>query len=102
MPYTTQERRHQYERFIAQLCKKLVDAAEDDFAKFAGDLTYIFTAIIAGTIKGLGARGCIINFCLLNEIAGSIWSTTMEYWDQVLRPYEARKRTENGPIYPQP
>ena len=40
-----------------------------------------------------------LNADLILEIEGALGVTSKDFWDEVGRPYEAKKREQNGKIY---
>jgi len=89
MPYTKIENR---KKFKAVLFPFLVSAELNRLS--AGDLNYLFTAIIDRQLKDA-------NYARMNEIVGALECCKQEFIRRKLNPYEDKKIAENGDVYSQ-
>jgi len=89
MPYIKIENR---KKFKAVLFPFLVSAELNRLS--AGDLNYLFTAIIDRQLKDA-------NYARMNEIVGALECCKQEFIRRKLNPYEDKKIAENGDVYSQ-
>lgn len=84
MPYISKEKRCELDSFIQELSEK---------AQSPGDLNYIITLLIHNYIKKVG-----LNYTNLNSAIGVLESAKLEFYRQVVSPYENKKINENGNV----
>jgi hypothetical protein len=60
-----------------------------------GELNYLITTLISTYTINKG-----LSYTTANEVRGVLEEVSAEYRDRVVRPYEAKKRAENGDVYP--
>jgi hypothetical protein len=60
----------------------------------AGDINYLFTAIIDRQLTNA-------NYARYNEIIGALESCKLELYRRMIVPYENKKIKENGDVYTQ-
>jgi hypothetical protein len=80
MPYITQEQR-----------KRLV---EDASPLNAGELNFVFSALVNQYVKQHGLR-----YQTINDIVGALEGAKAEFQRRVVAPYEDTKITSNGDVY---
>jgi len=84
MPYITKDQRKVLDKKI----KALNEVVLND-----GELNYVITSIIHAQILACG-----LNYTNLNAMIGVLECAKMELYAVVARPYEQKKRMENGPV----
>ncbi len=61
----------------------------------AGELNYCMTRLATLYLADGG-----LNYTTLNEIIGAFEAAKLEFYRRVVTPYEERKRSQNGDVYP--
>lgn len=84
MPYITEKRRHQID--MGYPYSKCMDE---------GDLAYRLTGEYL-----LWMRAHEMRFKCFARLVGVIVLSLFEFWWRVVRPYEDKKKEENGDVYP--
>jgi len=84
MPYISPESR---EKFITS-CDALAELIE---AK--GELNFVVSRILHMVVQKKG-----MSYTNASEFMGALTDAAMEFYRQVLAPYEDRKKKENGPV----
>ncbi len=83
VPYITPERRD-------QLSKDENVAAENP-----GELNYVFTEVALDYLRRRGT-----SYQTINDIIGALEGAKLEFYRRVAAPYEFKKMTENGDVFP--
>ena len=95
MPYVTDVDRNRYDSAIAEIVNRLTEQGIDGFY-LVGDLNYLISAIIDGTLSRQGVR-----YKNLNAVIGALECAKLELYRRVAAPYEDEKIIENGDVYTQ-
>ena len=82
MPYISPERRRQ-----------LMDATVSP--RSSGELNYLITCLITEYLEKYG-----LDYTNLNACVGALSCAQLELYERVIKPYERKKRQENGDVYP--
>lgn len=64
-------------------------------AETPGELNYLITELLKGYLDNHG-----ISYNTCNDIIGAIEACKLEFYRRVVAPYEDKKITENGDVYP--
>ena len=59
-----------------------------------GDLNYLITKLVVAYMRHKG-----LSYQTINDIVGALEGAKLEFYEQVARPYEDKKRLENGCVY---
>jgi len=86
MPYIKQEFRKHFENMF----RSLYDSGR---INNPGELNYIFTVIINHYIVGNGLK-----YQSINDVIGALEGAKLEFYREVVGPYENEKKLENGPV----
>ena len=91
MPYISKDDRDKIEHVLEPLIDFIYD---EKITAMPGSINYIITRICHAYIKGNGY------FCYkgLNEVIGVLECCKLEYYRQIVAPYEDKKKEENGNI----
>jgi hypothetical protein len=65
-----------------------------EVATTAGELNYQFTMLLKAYMEKKG-----LSYQTLNDIEGALSCCSKEFYDRVVRPYERKKRKENGDVW---
>ncbi len=100
MPYIKQERRPDLDPILQKLWNELVVIKggadlSNTLDKMKGDVNYCFTKILVTMLKKLGTR-----YHVLSNIHAIPVDVANEFKDVFMRPYEDKKKAENGEIEP--
>jgi len=100
MPYIKQERRPDLDPILQKLWDVLninfdISVKEKTLGAMKGDVNYCFTKILVTMLKKFGRR-----YHVLSNIRAIPQDVHDEFEEQFMRPYEDKKKTENGEITP--
>lgn len=84
MPYIAPEKRPHVDPHLDAIT---------DFITCEGDLNYAFTVLAHNYIRSQGLR-----YERLGDITGGLVNCLLEYYFEIVRPYEAIKKRENGDV----
>lgn len=102
MPYIKPERRPDLDPILQDLWNELVERLPHDTPEekkpldaMKGDVNYCFTKILVTMLAKFGAH-----YATLSNIEAIPKDVEKEFHEQFMRPYEDKKKAENGEIEP--
>jgi hypothetical protein len=84
MPYITPDRRF---------------GAIDSYPETSGELTYLLQQMLDSYLSHKLETTGEVRFADLNDCLGALRAAQFDFEDRVLKPYEERKRLENGDVW---
>lgn len=66
--------------------------------KEPGELNYMITKLVDNYLKQR-SQSLGVSYALLNEVKGILDEVKDEFRERIIKPYEARKKQENGDVY---
>ena len=96
MPYTKMQERSDVDSQVTALALALSEQTEGmETADCGGRLNYVLTTLI---IKYIKIRFGKIKYSIGLMISGALINVYSEFYDRVMRPYEDKKKEENGDV----
>lgn len=99
MPYIKQERRPDLDPTLQELwnilIKDVFKGRDKTLDQIKGDVNYSFTKILVTMLKKFGTR-----YYVLSNIEAIPKDVEKEFHEQFTRPYEDKKKVENGEVTP--
>jgi len=100
VPYIKQLLRNEYDSVLQELWERIVPRQAEDVKPITlddikGDINYCMTKLLVTLKAKYGER-----YHILSTIAGIARDVEQEFRDVHMRPYEDRKRKENGDVKP--
>jgi len=94
MPYIKPKKRSNYDPLLQQLWDSLI-ANNGSLDEMRGDINYCFTKILV-TILAYWHVG----YSMLSSVHSIPVDVANEFKDEFMRPYEVKKKEENGQVIP--
>ena len=99
MPYIKPERRPDLDPTLQKLWNVLIKdvfkGKDKTLDQIKGDVNYCFTKILVTMLAKFGAR-----YHILSNIEAIPKDVEKEFHEQFMKPYEKRKKEENGEVKP--
>lgn len=95
MPYIKESRREDFENENPWNSRTLNGCPQTE-----GELNYIITKIINAYAHERRWGHEQLCYKSINDVLGALEGAKLEFYARVARPYEEKKRIENGDVYP--
>jgi hypothetical protein len=101
MPYIKQTDRERYEAGLSALFDAFREVERwETSSAFPGHLNYVITTLIKTVYDNMVvANDSKMGYSEYNEIIGMLECCKMELYSRVVRPYEEKKKLENGDVF---
>lgn len=96
LPYIEKRFRRLYDEHVEKLANVLGTLlnGDDPFDSFPGELNYVITSLISKLLKKLPKK-----YSKLSMLKGVLQDVVDEFQERIMKPYEEKKRKENGDVY---